>query len=469
MQSWGRWLSRGLVVGGLVWLVVVAYRYGSFVSVFGDTPCERDPARCDDRANLLAQRELGRWYLAGFALLVTGLVATAVRRAARPAPGRGQDLGHGQSQEVTAAGVPSGSASAATARVFGWGVVSFAPVLLTIIFWLFGGTALYLAVAIAWCLLLAFLLDRAHRRHRQDGGDLGSLLLAGAGAVVGVVTGCLAGLAVGHALRPGSGSAAFVLVPLGMALGTGAGAAAVTATARLLARRWHGWTPAPAAPAAVASSVAVAAFALVVATPAGRDLATGIRSDLYPELTAATAAPVEPVLPDPRPDLSFTQPPAPTQTPTPTVVAGRACTDADLTLAARGWDSAMGSTAVSVVATNTSDTACWVKGYPVVRLAQGGTDLDLAVTRSATQRWGNGDVVPDRRVGLAAGGGRASFDLWWRGYRSAADQQTPQSLTVTLPGSAPLELGLSAPYLLDVVQDAEVTVMRWKLPSPGSG
>ena len=477
MQSWGRWLSRGLVVGGLVGLVVVAYRYGSYVTVFGDGPCERDPTRCDDRANLLAQRELGRWFLAAGLVLLAGLVATAVRRALAPRPTRDALT---STDRTPAGSTPTGPTpvrppqarptlvgSALTA--FGTGVASVVPVVLTTLFWLFGGTAVYLAVATTWFVLLAWGLDRSRRRRPLPDGELGSLLVSGSAAATGLLGGVVAAVALAPVAGPALGASLFVLVPVALALGAGVGSAVVVASEHLLAHRWRGRSPALAAPAVVTAAVAILATGLVAGTPVGRDLVAGTRSDLYPDLVPSAAAAVPPVLPDPRPDLSFTEPPDPTSTPTPTVVASRACVADDLSLAAQGWDSAMGSTAVSVVATNTSTTPCWVRGHPILRLTQGGADLDLAVTSSPTQRWGNGAVVPDRRIGLAARGGQASFDLWWRGYRNAADQQTPQTLTVDLPGAAPVELGLAAPYLLDVVEGAEVTVTRWTVTSPGSG
>ncbi|WP_406832684.1 DUF4232 domain-containing protein [Pedococcus sp. KACC 23699] len=460
MQSWGRWCSRALVVGSLLLLVTVAWRYGSYTTVFGDTPCERDSSLCDDAANAVAQRELGRWFLAACALLAAGLVATAVRRSIHPRRG-----------------VPAGSERTSPPRVvvaaaFGWGVLSFVPVLLTIVFWFFGGTAIYLTVGISWCVLLAFLLDRSHRRRVPAEGDLpdlGSFLVSGAAAVVGVVGGCSAGVVAGSVLRPGSESAAFVLVPLVIALGAGVGTALVVASEQLLAGPWTPVAPPATASAVVAVVVLVAGVLLTVGTPVGRGLVAGVRNDLFPVASTRVQA-RPPVLADPRPDLSSTEPPDPAPPPTPAPVrADRPCAASDLALTAEGWDSAMGSTAMSVVATNTSSTPCWVRGYPQVRLAQGGTDLNLSLTRSPTHRWGNGDVVPDRRIGLAAHGGRASFDLWWKGYRQAADQQTPQSMTVSTPGTGPMVLGLSAPYLLDVVADAEVTVMRWKVPSLGTG
>ena len=461
MQSWGRWISRGLVLGGLVGLVAVSYRYGTFVTVFGDTPCARGPERCDDGANLLAQRELVRWYLAAGCLLGVGVVGTAMRRWLAPRVP--------EAEPTAPQGADSIAGSALTS--FGRGAGSAVLLVLTAIFWLFGGTAIYLAVTVVWLVVLTWLLDRAHRRRNPDDGDLGALLVSGAAAVAGIALGCAAAVALAAVAGLGSESSMFLLVPVVLALGTGAGTAAIVISEQALTRRWRRRGATNAAPVVVAASVALVGALVLAATPVGRDLVAGVRRDLFPDRIPPMAGTVAPILPDPRPDLSFTEPPEkPTPTPTPApVVAARACTVEGLTLTARGWDSATGSSAVTILATNGSATACWVRGFPTVRLEQGGKDLALTVTRSPAQRFGSGAVVPDRRIGLVAHGGQASFDLWWRGYRDAADHDAAQTLEVTASGTVPLRLGLTSPYLLDVVEDAEVTVMRWTVPPRGSG
>ena len=51
-------------MGGLVGLLVVGWSYGRYQTVWGDTPCERDRALCDEVANVAAQRQLAWWYAA---------------------------------------------------------------------------------------------------------------------------------------------------------------------------------------------------------------------------------------------------------------------------------------------------------------------------------------------------------------------------------------------------------------------
>ena len=507
MQSWGRWLrrgvvgrglvvgrgvvgsglvvgrgvvGRGLVVASLLLLLVVAWRYEPYGTVFGDTACERNARLCDDAANRLAQRELGRWMLGGATLLVLGFLLVAARRVrtprtrsavAGPAVAGSGVAGSGVAEPRPADGPSPLARHAGVALLRGAASVGVVVVLAP--FWLFGGTALYGVVTLWWLVLLAWLLDRSHRRRAPDDGDLGALLVSGAASVVGVASGTLTALALPHVVS-GQGGTWFGLVPVVLAVGTGLGAVATVLVARLLAastgRRLQGPPPAVvgAAPVAVAGVVAMVVALLVTTTPSGRDAVRTVRDDLYPSLRSTLGRPV-PVPSSTIPDGGGAGRPGPTATPTPSaesVVADRPCVDRDLVLSAQGWDSAMGSSAVSVVATNTSATACWLRGYPALRLEQGGADLSLALTRSPTQPFGTGAVVPDRRVGLAARGGKASFDLWWRGYRAAADQRTPQTLVVTptgsMTGTGTVRLSLSAPYLVDVVDGAEVTVMRWK-------
>ncbi|KRE54537.1 DUF4232 domain-containing protein [Phycicoccus sp. Soil748] len=492
MQSWGRWLGRGVVVAAVLLLLVVAWKYEAYSTVFGETACKRDARLCDDAANRLAQRELGRWMLGATALLGLGLVLVAARRVVAPrspAMASGHGL-HAREWRDVGPALRTGlvrHVGVAALR----GVASAAAVVVLSPFWLFGGTALYCALALGWFVLLAWLLDRSHRVRAPGDGDLGSLLVSGAAATVGVGSGVVTAVVLPQVVPAPVGASWFALEPVVLAAATGLGAGATVLAARLLSasttRRLdqqsptvdgHGTAAVGAAPTAagggpvvVAAVVAMVTVLLVTATPWGRGAARAVRDDLYPRVQSAAASPPA-TAPDGNTGKEGPTPTGPSPVPAPTseapepapVVADRPCVDGDLTLSARGWDSAMGSSAVSVVATNTSATACWVRGYPALRLEQGGRDLSLVVTPSPTRRSGAGSVVPDRRVGLAARGGEASFDLWWRGYRQAADQRTPQTLVVTPPGTGAIRLGLSAPYLLDVVEGAEVTVLRWSGP-----
>ena len=83
------------MVAGLVGLLVVGWSYGTYLTVWGDTPCERDRALCDEVANVTAQRRLGWWYAGCALLLVVGLLATLVRRALAPRPSAAARSGGG--------------------------------------------------------------------------------------------------------------------------------------------------------------------------------------------------------------------------------------------------------------------------------------------------------------------------------------------------------------------------------------
>jgi hypothetical protein len=61
----------------------------------------------------------------------------------------------------------------------------------------------------------------------------------------------------------------------------------------------------------------------------------------------------------------------------------------------------------------------------------------------------------------------ASFALSWKGSGAAADRDTPQSLTVSLPGAGESEVPLSeGPAPFDVVDGATVLVGPWQRDTP---
>jgi hypothetical protein len=80
---------------------------------------------------------------------------------------------------------------------------------------------------------------------------------------------------------------------------------------------------------------------------------------------------------------------------------------------------------------------------------------------------GSGKAPTAQRVGVAPGG-TASFTLFWKGYGAAADHDTPQTMSVTLPGTAaPGDVPLGeGPAPFDVVDGATMQVSGWKPGSP---
>jgi hypothetical protein len=197
-----------------------------------------------------------------------------------------------------------------------------------------------------------------------------------------------------------------------------------------------------------ALGVLAAAAAVIVVAASGADQVGGDH---------AGDSPAAPVLPPP----AAVPPAAPRPSQAP-VDASVACAPEHLTWSATGWDAAMGTRAVSVVATSHADRPCYVEGFPGIALAQGGRDLRLTTEPGSPSSPG----VPEaRRVGLAPGG-TASFALTWEGYGAAADADTPQELRVTLPGGEPGTVALgTSPAPFDLVDGGTIRVGPWR-PDP---
>lgn len=151
-------------------------------------------------------------------------------------------------------------------------------------------------------------------------------------------------------------------------------------------------------------------------------------------------------------------PPAPVDAATP-------CLPRDLTSSTTGWDATMGSRSVTVVATQHGPHPCYLDGFAGVTLAQGGRPLRLEVIPGSMSE--PGKVPTAHRVGVAPGG-TAFFALFWKGYGPAADQDTPQTMSVTLQGTAaPTDVPLGeSPAPFDVVDGATVQVSAWKPGRP---
>ncbi|SDP52212.1 Protein of unknown function [Pedococcus dokdonensis] len=427
-----RWAPTAAVLAGLLGLLVVGWRYAQYVPVFGDDVC-RSRGFCDERAIALTRRELSWWYLASAVLAVVGIVVTAIRRSwrRRNLPDYVPTLGVARH---------TGMAALLTFAGLGWFVATF-------VFWLFGGAPLVLAVSACWLVGLAWGLDRLHRRAAPGESTGATLLVSSAAAVTGAAL-ALSAFALVYQL---GGKGQLVLPPLGALLGV----LAVVALARV---------PRSGTTLAVgAAVVAVLVGAGVMASfDAGRDSVRSLRDAFHPWVpTAAEVA--ESANPQPPPGEGPRPPgvpaPSPTTKRTPVVKASRPCGPTDLTLQATGWDAAMGDTSVTIVATNQSSTACWVQGHPSLRLLQGGVDLHLEVGTPKTSAYG--EPLRAQRVGVAPGGD-ALFGWWWKGYRNAADQETPQTVVLDLGRGAPLRLELPRdPHLVDVVDGAKVDVTPW--------
>ncbi|GAB3441208.1 hypothetical protein GCM10027517_16770 [Phycicoccus ginsengisoli] len=442
-------------MAGLVGLVGVGWSYGRYLPVWGDTPCERDRALCDAAANVAAQRRLAWWYAGCALLLVLGLLATLAVRALAPRTGVTARAG---GRPAADDGAVAGStrlavSTAARAAAVAVGVLVAAP------FWLFGGIAVVLALGGAAVVVLAWLVDLRLRASGRT-GDLGALLVAGLAAVAAVSVSTTVVAATVHWSsrgRPGGDSWGWLVA--GLVLGAAAGSAAVVAALVRLDPRGQ------RAAATAIWAVVVLAVLVSAASPPGREALDRVRRDLYPlalaEPPPARAAPEptpQPLPPNPSPTTPRTH---------PVVAAARACAPGDLTLSARAWDSAMGTSAVTLALTNRSASACWVEGFATVAIAQAGRDLGVDVGRSTTTAYGT--TSPVTRVGLPARGGEALAALWWKGYRAQADSTSPQVVAVTLRGATtPLRLTLDGTTpRIDVIEGAAMTLAPWQYPPSG--
>ena len=209
----------------------------------------------------------------------------------------------------------------------------------------------------------------------------------------------------------------------------------------------------------IASSVA-----LLGAVAGGTALAQHEPTPAYAARPAAEATPPALTVPSESPAPVSSVPSAPVP---PPVVTDVACTPADLSFAVPGFDAAMGARAASVQATNTADQPCWVEGFPVVTLLQGGVPLQLGVTPGPDPS-GSPPVV--ERIGLAPGDDAFCL-LSWRTYAGWADDETPQAVTVALvAGQPPVDVPIVSPYGLpapfDIADGGEWQIGAWRLPTP---
>jgi hypothetical protein len=151
--------------------------------------------------------------------------------------------------------------------------------------------------------------------------------------------------------------------------------------------------------------------------------------------------------------------------PAPPVEADTPCAPDDLTWSTTGWDATMGSRSVAVVATHHGRRPCYLDGFAAITIAQGDRPLQLVVEPASIAQ--PGLPVAAQRVGVAPGG-TARFAVFWKGYGPAADQTTPQTLDVVLPGAAgPSAVPLSeGPAPFDVLDGATVHVDAWRAGLP---
>lgn len=102
------------------------------------------------------------------------------------------------------------------------------------------------------------------------------------------------------------------------------------------------------------------------------------------------------------------------------------CRSQSLQLVAEGWDGLIGNSVATLRATNVGATSCALRGVPELMLTQGGEEIGLRPEPLAHL-----EPAVERADGIGlAPSSSARSRLYWPGYRTAADQETPQTLTV---------------------------------------
>lgn len=378
--------------------------------------------RCPGPATDAVLRAMWVVEAAGFAVVLLGLVRTGRRLATTPAPPVDRPFpAWGEAPVAALTGV-------VLCAVPGW-------------FVLVGALLSVQAIPAGLCLFWLLHAAAVTALDRRVGPARASAL---PGWLAGLVTGAVAVMAVGW-------WAVEVRGPL-LALPVVDGA--VLALGVLVRRAGAGGAGPRSAGIGAVAVLASAAVALV-----------GLRGPeqaVQPAGPPDAAVPRRPAVPTAAPTAA---PPAAIPTPAvPPVDAAVACTTGDLTWSVTGWDAAMGTRAVTVVAISRSAQPCYVDGIAGIAIAQGGRDLRLTTQPGSP----DGPEAPQpRRVALAPGDA-AAFPLVWKGYGAAADEDTPQELRVVLPqggGTGTVPLG-TAPAPFDLVDGGAVRVGPWRPSTP---
>ncbi|MFQ6486184.1 DUF4232 domain-containing protein [Brachybacterium epidermidis] len=163
--------------------------------------------------------------------------------------------------------------------------------------------------------------------------------------------------------------------------------------------------------------------------------------------------------------------PEPEAAPGPAIVPAEIldCRPDQLELSIGGWDSATGDSWAVLKAQGTAEEPCALRGRPELVITQGGDRIDLRHEPLAED-----SHLQDPALGVVLEpGSTARAQLYWPGYRTAADKETPQSATVILTdGTDPIRATLEqadgdvvvpAPFdLKDGVEGgAEIQVGVW--------
>lgn len=109
------------------------------------------------------------------------------------------------------------------------------------------------------------------------------------------------------------------------------------------------------------------------------------------------------------------------------------CTEDQLEIGINGWNGMLGDTGATIEALNAGDVACGLTGRPTLTITQDSEPIELR-----HEPLHDDAEITDPAVGaILASGETARTGLYWPGYRNAADQETPQRVTVRLSPQGP--------------------------------
>ena len=148
--------------------------------------------------------------------------------------------------------------------------------------------------------------------------------------------------------------------------------------------------------------------------------------------------------------------------PAPPVSDGPAspCATTELDFVVEAFDGAMGNSWAQLRAMNHTDRPCVLDGFPEVNIDQAGHRLQLTVDHASVFLYG--PAVPSQ-IRLEPQSS-ATAELFWRGYRDAADHTTAQVARVALAdgSSEPAVMGTYTPTApFDLVDGGTITVGPW--------
>jgi hypothetical protein len=200
---------------------------------------------------------------------------------------------------------------------------------------------------------------------------------------------------------------------------------------------------APAVPALVAALlVLVAGVGIVTSMPAASTANRALYDDTQPAIV--------------EPQPIYTSPPPVPVAPGDFIVPSDWCTTDQLSLLAGGGDAATGHRQFSFTATNVSNTACVLEGYPDLAFGNDESgDLGVNVFRGGSFMTEDAGAQP---ITLQPGG-RATTELGWNANATAGVFATDTVWAAPYPGAVRLPFAQE----LDITAGSTVAVTAWQL------